>query len=49
MEKAQLNKLLEKLKAQAIEDGKSSKEKSIKDLNYGKWLAYNNIITLINN
>lgn len=40
---------LEELKAQAIEDGKNSKEVSIKDLNFGKWLAYNNIIKLLEN
>ena len=49
MEKEQLIKLLEKLKAQAIEAGKRTNDKSIKDLNFGKWLAYNNIIVLANN
>ena len=49
MEKEKLIKLLEELKAQAIEDGKRTNEKSIKDLNFGKWLAYNNIIVSINN
>lgn len=42
-----LNKILEELKRKAIEGGAKAKSKSVKDMYFGKYLAYKEISEVI--
>lgn len=48
MEKEQLTKIIEELKAKAIKRGKDSEDKNLKAMYYGKALAYSNVLIIMN-
>lgn len=43
----ELEKRIEELKAYAIKEGKASNNKHIKDYEYGKYMAYNNVLLIL--
>ena len=43
----ELEKRIEELKAKSIKEGNQTDNQRIKDYNYGKYMAYNNILLIL--